>query len=347
MTVDRSASPPGDAGHEAPFAPGDGTAANAGTVNPYLFVVGAARSGTTLLQRMLDAHPQLAVVNETYWLPRKFREQGGLTRAGLVTPALLPKLLASPKFSRIGMSEEDLLGLCSNSAPVRYEQFVARIFDLYAARRGKQFAGDKTPGYVRKIGQIHSLWPRARFVHIIRDPRDLCLSMVEWHSGQQTAGQFGTWEMDPVISTALYWKYSVSAGREAGESVGRSLYREVRYEDQVSSPERELEQTCRFLGLPYAEEMVRFHEGRTRREPGRSSKAQWLPPTVGLRDWRTQMPASDVERIEATAGGLLRDLGYATRFDHFQPATRRRVAEVRETFTRHLLAGGRALPRDW
>src|SRR5215813_9643235 len=134
--------------------------------NPYLFVVGAARSGTTLLQRMLDAHPQLAVVNETYWLPRKFREETGLTRAGLVTPALLPKLLASPKFSRIGMSEEDLLGLCSNSAPVRYEQFVARIFDLYAARRGKQFAGDKTPGYVRKIRQVHSLWPRARFVHI-------------------------------------------------------------------------------------------------------------------------------------------------------------------------------------
>jgi hypothetical protein len=347
MNVVRSTGQPGDAAHEAPFTSGEGTAANAGTVNPYLFVVGAARSGTTLLQRMLDAHPQLAVVNETYWLPRKFREQTGLTRAGLVTPALLPKLLASPKFSRIGVSEEDLVGLCSDSTPVRYEQFVARIFDLYAARREKQFAGDKTPGYVRRIGQIHSLWPRARFVHIIRDPRDLCLSMLEWRSGQRTAGQFGTWEMDPVISTALYWKFSVSVGREAGESIGRSLYREVRYEALVSSPEHELEQTCRFLGLPYAEEMVRFHEGKTRRKPGRSSKAQWLPPTVGLRDWQTQLPASEVERIEATAGGLLRDLGYATQFDHFQPATRRRVAEVRETFTRHLLARGRTLPRDW
>jgi hypothetical protein len=40
--------------------------------NPYLFVVGAARSGTTRLQRMLDAHPLLAVVNETYWLPRRY-----------------------------------------------------------------------------------------------------------------------------------------------------------------------------------------------------------------------------------------------------------------------------------
>src|SRR5260370_29297533 len=56
--------------------------------NPYLFVVGAARSGTTLLQRMLDAHPLLAVVNETYLLPRQYRERTGLTRGGSVTPAL-------------------------------------------------------------------------------------------------------------------------------------------------------------------------------------------------------------------------------------------------------------------
>jgi hypothetical protein len=296
---------------------------------------------------MLDAHPQLAVVNETYWLPRKFRERTGLTREGLVTPALLAQLLASPKFSRMGVTEEDLLGLLSDDRPVRYERFVARIFDLYARRLGKPFAGDKTPGYVRRIGQVHELWPRARFVHIVRDPRDVCLSMLEWRSGARTAGQFGTWDMDPVISTALYWSYSLAAGREAGESLGPTLYREVRYEDQVRSPDRELEQICGFLDLPYAQEMTRFHEGRTRRKPGRSSKAQWLPPTAGLRDWSTQLPAGDVERIEAVTGDLLRDLGYRTRFDHCAAATHARVAEVRETFTRHLLARGRVPPKDW
>jgi hypothetical protein len=121
----------------------------------------------------------------------------------------------------------------------------------------------------------------------------------------------------------------------------------VRYEDQVRSPERELEQICGFLDLPYAQEMTRFHEGRTRRKPGRSSKAQWLPPTAGLRDWSTQLPAGDAERIEAVTGDLLRDLGYRTRFDHCAAATHARVAEVRETFTRHLLARGRVPPKDW
>jgi hypothetical protein len=333
---------------DAVTAMGDGDATNAETVNPYVFVVGAARSGTTLLQRMLDAHPQLAVVNESYWVPRKFRERNGLTRQGVVTPALLPKLLASPKFSHMGVSEEDLVGLLSEFKSVRYDRFVARIFDLYAARQGKQYAGDKTPGYVRRIPQVHELWPRARFVHIVRDPRDVCLSMLDWRMAEQTAGQDGTWDMDPAISTALYWRYSVAVGREdAGASLGPTLYHEVRYEDLVSSPERELEQICKFLCLPYASEMTRFHEGRTRRDPGLDSKEQWLPPTAGLRDWRTQLPSTDVEHIEAAAGDLLHSLGYPTRFDPGTPAARGRVAEVRETFTRHLLARGRAVPQDW
>lgn len=316
-------------------------------VNPYVFVVGAARSGTTLLQRMLDAHPRLAVVNETYWLPRKFRERTGLNRDGLVTEALLPLLLASPKFSRMGVSEDDLVHLLSEEEPVRYERFVARIFDLYAARRGKPLAGDKTPGYVRRMAQLHALWPRARFVHIVRDPRDVCLSMLDWRGGERTAGQYGTWEMDPVVTTALYWRLSVGLGRAAGEALGPGLYHEVRYEDLVASPDQELLRICEFLCLPYAEAMTRFYEGKTRPKPGRSSKAQWLPPTAGLRDWRTQLDARNVELIEVAVGELLTSLRYPSRFDRRTSAVREHVTAVQATFTHNALATDRTLPRDW
>lgn len=313
--------------------------------NPYVFVVGAARSGTTLLQRMLDAHPLLAVIDETYWVVRKFRERTGLTRAGIVTPALVPLLLASPKFSRMGLTEGDLRRLLAQEQPLSYQRFVAQVFDLFAARRGKPLAGDKTPGYVRRIAQLHELWPRARFVHIIRDPRDVSLSMLDWAAGERTAGQYGTWEIDPVVSTALYWRLSVAAGRDAGEALGPGVYQEVRYEDLVAAPDRELERISEFLRLPYAEAMVRFHEGRTR--PGHDAKTRWLAPTPGLRDWRAQLPSSDVERVEAAAGHVLQDAGYEPRCDHFSPTVRDHVAQLQETFTSHLLALGRALPRGW
>jgi len=139
----------------------------------------------------------------------------------------------------------------------------------------------------------------------------------------------------------------VALGREAGEASGPRLYHEVRYEDLVACPDRELEQMCEFLGLPYAEAMLRFHEGKTRVKPGRSSKAQWLPPTAGLRDWREQLAPDDVERIEAAVGDLLVSLRYAPRSDGFILAARERAARVQKTFTRNARSAERALPRDW
>jgi hypothetical protein len=90
--------------------------------NPYLFVVGAARSGTTLMQRLLDAHPMLAVVNETYWVLRALWEPTGLTRDRLVTRALVEQLMASPKFDRMGLSVDDLTRLMPSDVAITYDR---------------------------------------------------------------------------------------------------------------------------------------------------------------------------------------------------------------------------------
>src|SRR6266702_2096884 len=112
--------------------------------NPYVFIVGAARSGTTLLQRMLDAPPMIAVVNETYWLPRKPKERDGLTPDGLVTPALIAKLLEAPKFARMELDRDFLSSLVARSGPISYPAFVSTLFDRFANDRGKPLGGDKT-----------------------------------------------------------------------------------------------------------------------------------------------------------------------------------------------------------
>ena len=196
------------------------------------------------------------------------------------------------------------------------------------------------------MGQIHDLWPRARFLHIIRDPWDVCLSMLDWRSGERTAGQFGTWETDPVLSTALYWRLSVM-GREAGAALGPGAYHEVRYEELVAFQEDSLERLCGFLRLPYAEAMMRFRVGKTRVKARRGSKAQWLPPTAGLRDRRAQLSPGDVERTEAAVGDLLVRLRYPPRLEGFTTAARERVARVHETFPCNALAADRTLPREW
>jgi hypothetical protein len=92
--------------------------------------------------------------------------------------------------------------------------------------------------------------------------------------------------------------------------------------------------------------MLEYHSGRTGK-PWRSSKAQWLPPTPGLRDWESQMARADVERVEAAVGDLLVGLGYAPRFESCSAGARERVAAVRQVFTAHLRASGEDIPVDW
>jgi hypothetical protein len=315
--------------------------------NPYLFIVGAARSGTTLLQRIVDAHPDIAVVNETYWLPRKFREEAGLTREGVVTPQLIRMLVDNPKFTRIGLDQGDLEQLRASTDPILYPAFVSRIFDLYAEARGKRIAGDKSPGYVRKMHVLHRLWPEAKFVHLIRDGRDVCLSLLNWGKGERVAGALGTWGDDAVTTSALYWRRSVMLGREFGVTLDPRLYREIRYESLVANPKAECEALCEFFEVAFDAAMLRFHEGRTREGPRLSSKARWLPPRPGLRDWRTQMSPGDTERFEAGAGDLLDDLCYARAFPRVSVPAWEGAARIVEAFTTEARRRGRHLPVRW
>jgi Sulfotransferase family len=321
------------------------TAPIPGSTNPYVFIVGAARSGTTLLQRMLDAHPLVAVVNETYWSARKPAGRVGLTADGLVTPGLIPELLAWPKFERMGLGPERLEMLLEKTGPVPYAEFVSSLYEQFAADRCKPLAGDKTPGYVRRMSLVHRLWPRAKFLHLVRDGRDLCLSMLDWADGVRAAGRYRTWADDPVTTTAMYWRLSVLMGRESGAELGPDLYHEIHHEWLCAAPGETCAALCDFLHLPFDEAMVRFHEGRTK--AGRSSKAKWLPPTPGLRDWRSQMSADDVGRFEEASGDVLDALGYERAGRRPSRSVLNRAARLRDAFATEVLAAGRRLPAGW
>lgn len=310
--------------------------------NPLLFVVGCPRSGTTLLRRMLDAHPALAMTPETHWIPVWFERRIGMTRDGFAGPDLVSRLLAYPKFRRTGLGRDELESLLAGG-PVTYSRFVSGFFDLYGHARGKDLVGDKTPGYVRRLFLLHELFPQARFVHLIRDGRDVCLSAINWPKVVNLARRFPTWNEQPAVTAALWWEWHVRAGREGGSSLGPALYHELRYEALVADPAGACRELCAFLELPFDEAMLRFHEGRTRRDAGLDAKKAWLPPTPGLRDWRSEMSPEDVERFEAAAGGLLEELGYERASFDPKPDVLELAERVRDQFAEGVQPRGRAL----
>jgi hypothetical protein len=300
--------------------------------NPYLFIVGCPRSGTTLVQRLVNAHPQIAITPESHWIPHLYEKPWTLTRGGVITHKLMRELGAHPKFARLGIGREELKRLeklARNGHPLTYSRLVTALLDLYGKAQGKPLVGDKTPDYVRRISTLHQLWPQARFVHVIRDGRDVWLSMREWPKVHPKPGDFITWNDDPVSTAAWWWAVNVRVGREAGRPLQPGLYYELRYEALVARPREECGLLCAFLGVPFDEAMLRFHEEQAKLDPGLESKRAHLPVTPCLRDWQSQMPAEEMEKFEAAAGELLDELGYTRALPRPPPEALERAVRVR------------------
>ena len=283
-------------------------------LDPHVFVVGCPRSGTTLLQRMLDNHPDLAVVNDTHLIIYCVRQMGPTAVAEVnehgdtaLTQALVTSLCASRRFHRLGLTEHRVRRLAAKTQT--FGGLARAMYAAIAADRGKTYAGEKTPNYVLHIPTLHRLFPEARFVHIIRDGRDVALSILDWATPSKGPGKLALWAEEPEATSALWWRRFVETGRRAGSDLPTSSYAEVRYEALVADPPCELERLAEFLCLPYSSQMAEFHVGRTRSEPGLNAKAAWLGPQIGLRDWRSAMEAESVELFELLAGDLLGELG--------------------------------------
>ena len=307
--------------------------------NPYLFIVGCPRSGTTLLQRMVNAHPSIAITPESHWIPKFPTKPWCETSDGAITKKLRRRLMAHPKFGRLGMMRKHWKRVAPKGEPISYAGLVSRIFDLYGHRFKKPLVGDKTPDYVRRIGILHRLWPAARFVHVIRDGRDVAISMQEWPKVRPRPGDFPTWQQDPVSTAAWWWDQNVRRGRQAGLALGPELYHEVRYESLVSRPRETSEALAEFLHVPFDEAMLHFHENPRGNDPGLELKRAGLPITAGLRDWRREMLRDAVERFEAMAGELLDLLGYPRAIPQLSHAALAHAAPIRESLANCALAG--------
>jgi len=309
--------------------------------NPFVFVVGCPRSGTTLLRRILNAHSRLAIPKaETHWIPKLYQKGPGTSPAKPVTPALLEVLATDRRFRKLGIEQSELASIFAQGNP-SYPEFVRRLFDCYGRLQGKSLVGDKTPGYARCIGLLHQLFPQARFIHLVRDGRDVALSLLNWSRLHKTAGRLKTFEQDPVTTTALFWEWLVRLGMEGGAALPRGLYHQVSYESLVADPVATSRRLCEFLALPYEAAMQEFYAGRVRPNPALSAKKAWLPPTQGLRNWRTQMPREHVELFEAAAGDLLEELGYARSHAMPSSAAMAHAMALRARFSR------KPLPLAW
>jgi len=218
-----------------------------------IFVAGSARSGTTLLQSALGAHPRIAAPPEIYFATRiwslsdyygDLRDDVALERA--VRATLEFALLESLELDGAAVLAE------AKAGPRTYGGLFETLMHHIAARRGKPRWSDKTPWQAPSVAW--ELAPDAQVIHIVRDPRDVVASSVE-----------APWIGERPLELARAWaRFNRRAARE-GAHAGPARYHRVRYEDLANDPETVLRLVCAFLEEEFDTAML---DPRARSESG-------------------------------------------------------------------------------
>lgn len=282
-------------------------------------IVGAPRSGTTLLRLMLDAHPDLAIPPETSFVVAASALDGSTNE---VRARFLDTVTAypphAPNWADFGVARDALAEALQALEPFTVADGLRAFYRLYAQRFNKPRWGEKTPDYSLHIGVIGALLPEARFIHLIRDGRDVAAS---WRQQWFTPGQ------EPEV-LARAWIDRVQAARNAG--AGNPRYTEVFYEGLVDRPEPVLRRLCQFLDLPWSNQLLNHqeraplrleeHRARISRDGSvlvsheqrlrQQRRTMERPGTGRIGSWREDMSEEDIRRFERVAGGLLIELGY-------------------------------------
>lgn len=269
--------------------------------NPFVFVVGKGRSGTTLVRAMLAAHPEMAIPPETHFIVPLSEDEAVVPGSRQVDlDALVDRLENHHGFPGMGLDAAELRTELTRRASRNYAEAIRDLFEIYALSQGKSRYGDKTPGHVLHIPALARLFEEARFIHIIRDGRNVMLSNFETDFGP--AG---------IAEGALVWRRLVSEGRRTGRALGPERYCEVRYEDLLDDPETSIRRLCTFASLEYHDDMLGYFErGSAIVGSAEHHRNLDLPPTKGMRDWRSEMPAHQLAVFERLAGDQLEAFGY-------------------------------------
>lgn len=274
-------------------------------MKPPVFVLGAPRSGTTLLYHMLLSSGQFAIyMSETHVFNLVGPRFGDLSHQAN-RQKLLDVWLRSFQFKRSGLNPDQFAARIVKDC--RSEGEFLRIFmEQIAGQQGLDRWAECTPEHLLFLKQIKHALPDAKVIHIIRDGRDVALS-----ESRQGWVQPLPWDRDHQLPVSgLYWEWIVRKGREDGRKIGPD-YMEVRFEELVRNPRAVLPEVSRFIGqcLDY-ETMLSNAVGALKRPNTsfvRDSGSQDFDP-VGR--WKNEVATEELRSLESAIGPLLVELGY-------------------------------------
>ncbi|MET8049963.1 MULTISPECIES: sulfotransferase family protein [unclassified Streptosporangium] len=305
-----------------------------------IFILGCPRSGTTMLQLMLHAHPRVAIPPETRFMVSTYQRR---LQFGDLNDAEHRRELAEwvvdrrqTRFHELNLDRDEVLGQIVDGPPT-LGSALGIVLRAYATRHGKARWGDKRPSYFQYTDVLLRLFPDAQFVHLVRDGRDCVASLKEmpWYNGS-------------VYSAVSAWAEAIDFARHGAPRLPEGSYHELRYEDLTAEPEAHLRRLCEFLGEDFHPAMCDPAAVAGIAVPVRKT---WHARTYGevtttrTGSWRERLDPGEVSLCESVLGDRLETYGYelsgAPRIEtsrlvsYERTAAKRKLARVkRVTFDR-------------
>lgn len=284
-----------------------------------IFIVGANRSGTTLVRLILNAHPRIGVPEEVnYFSPwmaehwretasneDKFRNRVKWQLQHCIEPQVFPGI------DRDTLTDE----VVKRASTYDWRAVYKGALEAWAAHHGNERWGEKTPGNLFYVDTLRAMFPDAQFIHVVRDPRAGVQSMKE-------ISFFG----EDVAFNALIRRKCLREGLAYDKRMPPGRWRRLRYEDLLATPEDTIAALCDFLGEEFHPCMLNYHnDAEQYMKSGAASdfnKAARRPIDPNkIWSWRRKMNSEETAIVEIVCRREMKFLGYtpdATRLPFYQ-----------------------------
>lgn len=271
-----------------------------------VFIVGCGRSGTTVLRRVLETHPKFSSGPETHIFTKINIWYERLSGKSIKTYDLE---WISENCTRFNVIPGEITRIRAESSCL--PEFAHRFFERFLLKDAATRWIEKTPGHVKQLDYISRYFPLAKFVHIVRDPRDVVCSLRTHPQWKIVHGELRPHTINrPVRECLERWMKDVSAGLQ-GRSICPDRYLETRYEDILQHPKEQLERLLSFLGEDWDERLLQFHQINVDNiNVINNPRANQSLDTARIGRWKTELDASELSYIRNTCGDLAKKLGY-------------------------------------
>lgn len=228
--------------------------------NSPLFILGNNRSGTSLLRLILTCHDNVIIPPESHfllWLHDKYKNW----EYTIGFEAFLKDLYAATKFETWQIPENELKNHLILSKPQNYPELIASIYLFYGKMLKKHVKiwGDKNSLWVEKLNTIKKLYPNAKYIHIIRDGRDVATSYLQL-ANKNSSNKYYPNLPHEIDQIAKVWSKNVSELTQFFAQIQNETFLEVKYENLILDHKNEIEKILNFLKLPLSEKVFSYYK---------------------------------------------------------------------------------------